>query len=75
MGFARVYVYCGGKLDYDTWVDNLVNVLQAGKGAAQASRMYESEDQKQAVLDYYDDGIALFEDLANAAEDSNRRRD
>ncbi|KKL14122.1 hypothetical protein LCGC14_2518920, partial [marine sediment metagenome] len=23
MGFARVYVFCKGKLDYDTWVDNL----------------------------------------------------
>ena len=23
MGFARVYVYCGEKLDYDTWIDNL----------------------------------------------------
>ena len=44
-------------------VRNLVRVLQAGRGAAQSSTMYKSTQQKQAVLDYYDRGIAMFERL------------
>lgn len=47
---------------------NLIHVLQAGKGSAQASEMYESAAQKQAVLDYYERGIALFEDLVDSAQ-------
>jgi len=49
-------------------VRNLIRVLQAGKGAAQASRMYNSAEQKQAVLDYYDEGITMFEELTKSAD-------
>ena len=62
-----IYIESGGaRLVRPGAVRNLVHVLQAGKGAAQNSRMYESAEQKQAVLDYYDKGIAMFEQLVNA---------
>jgi hypothetical protein len=46
----------------------LVRVLQAGKNSARASKMYESEEQKQAVLDYYDEGIVLFEEMIDGRD-------
>lgn len=69
---SPIYIQSGDdRLVQPSAVRNLIRVLQAGKGAAQASRMYDSAEQKQAVLDYYDGGIGMFEELINTTDGSD----
>jgi hypothetical protein len=66
---SPIYIQSGNmRLVRPAAVRNLINVLQAGKAAAQSSRMYESPEQKQSVLDYYDEGIRMFEGLTEATQ-------
>ena len=44
-------------------VKNLINVIKGARAKAAASRMYASDKQKQAVLDYFDNGVKLYEKL------------
>ena len=44
-------------------VKNLIKVIKGARAKAAASRMYASDQQKQAVLDYFDNGVKLYEKL------------
>ena len=70
---SPIYIQSGDeRLIRPAAVRSLIRVLQAGKGAAKSSTMYESAKQKQAVLDYYDKGIAMFEQLDDTAPENER---
>ena len=49
-------------------VKNLINVIKGARAKAAASRMYTDEKQKQAVLDYFDNGVKLYEKLLESAK-------
>ena len=61
---APIYISCGDeRLTKPDAVNRMINVLRDGRRRAENSELYDSDEQKTAVLAYYENGIAEYERL------------